>query len=102
MSIEIKPEHLLAIEDAGEDGDTLAERGWRLLDGDWIYAGEHADNCPSWRVIVFSSWVKLEREIGVYRQRWDDAIAPAHLGIYARAMDAAHEALGRALVEADR
>ena len=103
MSVKIKPEYLLAIADRGAEGDTLAERGWAADDdGGWVYEGEHAAGEPTWRVYVYSGRAELEREIGVYRQRWDYAVHPANLGTYARAMDAADEALGRALMEAGR
>jgi hypothetical protein len=89
----IKPEHLLAI----------TEGEWtRDEDGDWYCEGEPADGVPRWDVLVLPYGLTLCAEWGVYEQRWEDITDPADLARYARAMDAAYEALERSLRESER
>lgn len=93
MTIEIKPEHLRAV----------ADREWTRDDnGDWKCLGEPADGVPQWDVCVYSYGLTLRAGCGVYEQQWEDITDPADLAHYARAMDAAQEALERSLRESER
>jgi len=93
MSIEIKSEHLRAIADGPWSRDE---------DGDWSCPGEAADGVPDWDVLAYPHGLTLCAEWGVYGQRWEEVSDPADLARYARALEAAHNALERSLRESER